>query len=759
MLWFFLFFIVSGFCSILYELVWLRLSMAAFGVTTALTSIVLSVFMTGLGLGSWGSGRLIRRYQERLPLSPLFLYAAIELFIGVSALLVPTELQWGRAITGHLSGTSSFAYYFSSGLCVTAALLPWTSLMGATIPVGMLAIARTGKAESKRTFSYLYLANVTGALVGTIVPLLLIELRGFHGTLRTGAALNFALAVCAAGLAFAWRKTTSPATSAIADATSQDALPADAKSSRNILLLLFGTGLTSMGMELVWIRQFTPYLGTVVYAFAAILGVYLGATSIGAAIYRRWSRSHSQELGWVWGLLGLCGLLPLFAVNPSVTWWPSPPTLYGDPQISIWPFLRLVVGIAPFSGVLGFLTPMLVDRWSGGDPERVGSAYAVNVLGCIAGPLVSGFLLLPVLDERIVLFLLALPWLWRAIKSARAQGQSARTPVVAWSYATMVGGLVLLATSHGFEDQFQSPKVLRDHTATVIAANSRTGKRLLVNGVGMTALTPITKMMAHLSMASLDRKPQNALIICFGMGTTFRSFLSWGVPATAVELVPSVPRLFPFFHPDAPALLQSPNAHVVIDDGRRYLERTTEQYDVIAIDPPPPIEAAGSSLLYTKEFYTTIRRRLKPGGILQQWFPEDKKDTVVSAVAKSLQESFPHVRSFPSMYGWGIHFLASDQPIPQRSPEELVTRMPATAVDDLMEWGPYRDPLTQFASVVGREIPMESLIARVPDAPAMEDDRPVNEYYLLRSTNWIGGSTPKAKEMGAVVPETNPAQK
>ena len=53
MAWFFFFFFVSGFCSVLYELIWLRLSMAQFGVTTALTSMVLSVFMAGLGLGSW----------------------------------------------------------------------------------------------------------------------------------------------------------------------------------------------------------------------------------------------------------------------------------------------------------------------------------------------------------------------------------------------------------------------------------------------------------------------------------------------------------------------------------------------------------------------------------------------------------------------------------------------------------------------------------------------------------------------------------
>jgi spermidine synthase len=66
MQWYFIFFFVSGLCSVLYEIVWLRLAMAQFGVTTALVSIVLSAFMIGLGLGSWGSGYLIRRYEDRI---------------------------------------------------------------------------------------------------------------------------------------------------------------------------------------------------------------------------------------------------------------------------------------------------------------------------------------------------------------------------------------------------------------------------------------------------------------------------------------------------------------------------------------------------------------------------------------------------------------------------------------------------------------------------------------------------------------------
>ncbi len=65
MMWYFLFFFVSGFCSILYELIWLRLAMAQFSVTTAFVSIVLSAFMAGLGMGSVGAGAWIRHRSSR----------------------------------------------------------------------------------------------------------------------------------------------------------------------------------------------------------------------------------------------------------------------------------------------------------------------------------------------------------------------------------------------------------------------------------------------------------------------------------------------------------------------------------------------------------------------------------------------------------------------------------------------------------------------------------------------------------------------
>ena len=711
--WLFLFFFISGFCSILYELVWLRLAMAGFGVTTALVSIVLSTFMAGLGLGSWVSGRALRK-SAISGAAALRVYALTEFLIGVSALAVPRLLLTGRQLIERAGVSSSLEYYLASGAWLALALVPWCACMGATIPVGMQAIRARFREESPRGFSYLYLANVLGATAGATIPLLIIEVWGFSGTLRTGAVLNGLLAVSATLMSFRRSGDRPETVPAVAAASSADKPPA------SLLTLLFTTGLTSMGMEVVWIREFTPYLTTVVYAFAAILGLYLLATFAGSKIYRRWSARHQQEPPTVWILLGVLALLPLVMASP---------------KIHLWRTVRVVFGIAPFCGVLGFVTPMLVDRWSRGDPDRAGGAYAVNVTGCILGPLLAGFVLLPFLSERWVLVILALPWLVLGLQpmwSSPPAGQIAprRLPVAVGLLA-----LALIATSKDYESRFHHRAVRRDSTATVIATGEGMKRLLLVNGVGITQLGPETKMMAHLPLASLDHPPRNALVICFGMGTTYRSLLSWNIPTTAVELVPSVPKLLWFFHEDAPQLLHSQLSHVVIDDGRRYLETTAEQYDVITIDPPPPVEAAGSSLLYSKEFYATLKQRLRAGGILQQWLPAG--DAVVRAsVARALRESFPYVREFVEnpKGRWGMHFLASMEPPHNWTAAELAHHMPASAAKDLVEWGPEADAEHQFAALLKNEALLDDLIAGSPETPALQDDRPLNEYYLLRRT-------------------------
>jgi len=101
-------------------------------------------------------------------------------------------------------------------------------------------------------------------------------------------------------------------------------------------------------------------------------------------------------------------------------------------------------------------------------------------------------------------------------------------------------------------------------------------------------------------------------------------------------------------------------------------------------------------------------------------------------VARALKESFPYLRVFHSVEGWGYHFLASESPLPHSTAADLAGRLPAKAATDLLEWGPETTPEGQFADVLKREISLDDLTRQAPTASALRDDRPVNEYYLTR---------------------------
>jgi len=722
----FVLFFLSGFCGLVYQMVWMRLAFASFGIITPVLSVVISVFMLGLSVGAWAGGRIIPGLVRRTGLSAIFFYAAAEFIIGLGAFVVPKLFGIGERILLSAGQTDSFPYLFLSAAVLAAAILPWCLFMGATFPL-MMAFVRERDRENKESFSYLYLANVLGAMFGTTVTaFVLIEVLGFGNTLALAAAVNLIIAALSVDLG--WRN---PALATEDKDAASTATAAPVAANRPLLWILFSTGFSAMALEMVWTRAFTPVLRTQVYSFALILVTYLGATFIGSWFYRRDLESKTpRSLAGILVLLAVAAFLPIVAVDPrvlptEVNWY------FGMYQEHGTAVLVVLAGICPLCALLGYLTPRLVDQYAAGQPAAAGKAYSINVLGCILGPLFASYLLLPFLSERMSMILLGLPLLALCL----ARRQTLTTPQRATSILAGAGALAWsLFGAHDFagmlEKSDKGTQVRRDYAASVISFGQDFHRRLLVNGVGMTSLTPETKFMVHLPMAFHRTPPESALIICFGMGTSFRSALSWGVQTTAVELVPSVRDAFGFYYDDAALCRSNPKGQVIIDDGRRFLKRTREKYDVMVIDPPPPVEAAGSSLLYSKDFYQVVKEHLKPGGILQIWFPKGPQSTL-QGVMRSLHESFPCVSCFQGVNGWGTHFLASMEPLEAATSQELAARMPVQAQKDLMEWNPKQDLAGYLNQVLSKATPIADLLDYSHDY-RITDDRPFNEYFLLR---------------------------
>jgi len=130
--------------------------------------------------------------------------------------------------------------------------------------------------------------------------------------------------------------------------------------------------------------------------------------------------------------------------------------------------------------------------------------------------------------------------------------------------------------------------------------------------------------------------------------------------------------------------------------------------------------------------YDAIKPRLRAGGILLQWFPENN-DVTATAVARTLMQAFPHVVAYRSIGDYGMYYLASLQPIPDISVDTFVSRMPEKARQDLVEWGPQPTPDGMAATLLHGRLAMSDLVPDALHGPIITDDRPYNEYFLVRS--------------------------
>ena len=125
----------------------------------------------------------------------------------------------------------------------------------------------------------------------------------------------------------------------------------------------------------------------------------------------------------------------------------------------------------------------------------------------------------------------------------------------------------------------------------------------------MTLLTVDAKLMPILPLIARPSSTR-ALVVAFGMGSAFRGALIAGLRTDVVELVPSVPKMFGYYYPDAADVLANPNGRVIITDGRNHLELTNDRFDIILTDPPPPIESSGAAVISSKEYYEAGRDHL-----------------------------------------------------------------------------------------------------------------------------------------------------
>lgn len=141
---------------------------------------------------------------------------------------------------------------------------------------------------------------------------------------------------------------------------------------------------------------------------------------------------------------------------------------------------------------------------------------------------------------------------------------------------------------------------------------------------------------------------ERVLIIGGGEGATLREVLRYKSVKKVVmvdidsEMVASAKKYLPSFHSGS---FDDSRLELVIEDGRKYLERTNEQYDAVVIDVNDPLEGGHSYKLFTIEFYKIIATKLKADGIVivQSGAASIKENEVFTSIYNTLSKVFPHV--------------------------------------------------------------------------------------------------------------------
>jgi spermidine synthase len=724
-------FIASGAAGLMYQVVWSSQLVLVFGNTTEAIGTIVTAFLAGLGLGGLVGGLIAPRLRK-----PLRMYGAVEIAVAGAALLVPIGFDLiDTAYRSAYDTTSASQLTFVRLMLTLAAVTPVTFLMGLTLPLLTRHLV-TSMDNAGARMGLLYSANTFGAFVGTLLAgLVLIELLGLSATTHIAVALN--LLAGGVALAVARRQPVAAVAATTPLEEQRGGLPAlDPRVRLLVYVATFVSGFVAIGLEVLWTRMLAEGTGSRIYIFVVILAVYLLGIAAGGRVYR--SRS-SPEFDTVRTLaLAFLGIAVSTVVTvPLATQW--------IPGVSIARALMLL----PATFFMGYAFPLaarLLTRDPAHGSRSIGVLYAWNTLGSILGSLAAAFVLAATLGTNASIFVLgaadaAVALLLLNSTVTRPRIASLRLSLTA-AVVAIVPPLLVITGSSWVQTATERKLAAAGNTfyhsedllSTVDAVGGTKGERnLFASGTSMTRLSTDTTLMAYVPKV-MRPDAQYFLDICFGMGTTFRSALNLGMHTDAVDLSPTVPKQMPVFYPDAEKYLNSPLARIVTADGRNYVKLTSRRYDLISVDPPPPLNTAGAAVLYSQQFYQDAHHALRPGGMMMQWLYFGVDLDQLREHMRSFRSAFPHVLVLISPRHGGMYMLGSDAPI--TFDDATVSRIMGTAqaAADFADAPDSQNlPKESWPVIINSMVWLrDGQVDRFTgDGPMITDDHPLTEYYLL----------------------------
>ena len=523
-------FFASGASGLIYQVVWMRALALTLSVTVYAVTTVLCAFMAGLALGAFLAGRIADRLER-----PLFAFGLVEIGVALTGLVTPRVLLELGPAYGFLAaslGEASPLLILARFAFAAAVLAIPTTLMGMTLPLlSRAAIERDG--EVGRGAGGLYGVNTLGAVAGAIAAgFVLIPAFGLTATSSLAAALNLAVGLVAVTLG---RRAPPRSAAAVAPAAAREPLPRAAA----LAVFAFGvSGFTALGYEVLWTRALEQFVHNSTYAYTAMLAMFLlgiGGGSVVAAAFADRVRRPLAVYGVLQLGIGVSVIAALLVYMRLLDWIPAAAAAIGG--LTSWSrVLLLIFGVAAlillgttllFGAAFPFVARAVV---TGPDTvgRRIALAYTVNTLGSIAGALLVGFALLPLLGLRgtfltlVGLNLLAGVVLFAGEAPRRATRLAAA--LAGGAFAVALFAIPARLFENVFTERYGPLLLYREQiTDTVMVTQDAKGERFIRYGDGRgtagTATVIEDRSYTHTAFL-LHPAPREILSICFGVGNS-----------------------------------------------------------------------------------------------------------------------------------------------------------------------------------------------------------------------------------------------
>lgn len=450
-----------------------------------------------------------------------------------------------------------------------------------------------------------------------------------------------------------------------------------------LILLVFVSGACSLAVELSASRLLAPYFGTSLFIWANLIGLILLYLTLGYYIGGRLADRYPRP-AVLYSMTAiaafLIGVIP-FLSRPILSWSQSSFATY-----SIGVFYGSLVSVILLFAIpmiiLGCVSPfairLRIDQL-GKSGRTAGSLYAISTVGSILGTFLPVLWLIPSIGTYRTFFTFAVALLLVSVIGLVAARPADPSPGSSNSPNNSNG---LLRRKGQFNKNMLSILLLVPMTLSIFAIHgpikpadgSNGGGTLLAEresvynyiqvvqvgdetqlilneGVGIHSIYNPHSVLTggpwdYFMIAPYFNNPpftpaqvRKVAIIGLGAGTAVREFTdAYGpIPIDGVEIDGTIVQLArQYFH------MNEPNLHVIIQDGRYWLDTTSQKYDVIGIDayqqPYVPFQ------LTTQEFFQTVRDHLTPTGVTVINAGRTGSDyRLVNALASTMHSVFPNV--------------------------------------------------------------------------------------------------------------------